>query len=623
MDHAHPGVRHFRRKRFFYRLFLRRSPRNAAVFGFCWNWLWTNLLCGFLLFGGGRLLGYGGPGEQAAAIAAGAILLVLWSYGLQVLGYAYIGMLRRSFGKRRSVILELFCGAGAIFDVIGAPILAVALWKLRRVGSALLALAAAGLIVTQFFHTKPWFPPEPRMAGLLSCWGMFLLLTALALFPDGRKLRIRGFWPLFFVFLYTGMLGNYALRLDRENRELTGEIGVLAGRPVDPESFLERDRSGFPVTSEPLKTLIATQPGEDALPSRNPAAPPSEHAAEAAKFERENPEFVAALEQFLKLEPQPVRHKDSDLIFTITMPELNAFRRASAYLAARLAASAGDRAAVLRYNADLRRLRDWYLADPSLIAFLCAHALEENRLQALAGALAAGTLTDDDLKNIRKDFVNWERESAEAIGDEATAFISVYEFVTRMPKGAESLPEHPYRRLNSLPRLPPHVGVFFRRDLRYALRHYRRILSLPAGLSGREQMQLTEPGKREILSNFHMLSGMMLPAINQVFRITAEMRTRQRLFETAAAIETFRKTYRRLPESLEELTPEFLPELPLDDVDRRTVRYEHGALESRWKFEEPRPFTGYRLSAGNNTPPGERSRRPVTFEVPDPVPVTP
>ncbi|WP_419643943.1 hypothetical protein, partial [Victivallis vadensis] len=48
MSDAQP-LRHYSRKKFFYRLFLRRSPRNAAVFGFGWMLFCLLSLPGFLL----------------------------------------------------------------------------------------------------------------------------------------------------------------------------------------------------------------------------------------------------------------------------------------------------------------------------------------------------------------------------------------------------------------------------------------------------------------------------------------------------------------------------------------------------------------------------------------------
>lgn len=58
-------------------------------------------------------------------------------------------------------------------------------------------------------------------------------------------------------------------------------------------------------------------------------------------------------------------------------------------------------------------------------------------------------------------------------------------------------------------------------------------------------------------------------------------RTFCRLARTGIALEEFRRKHGRFPEELEELAPEFLPELPPDPFDGAPLRYRKGPLEFR------------------------------------------
>lgn len=49
--------------------------------------------------------------------------------------------------------------------------------------------------------------------------------------------------------------------------------------------------------------------------------------------------------------------------------------------------------------------------------------------------------------------------------------------------------------------------------------------------------------------------------------------TRVRSVDAVIAIERHRRRHRRLPQSLAELVPEFLPTVPLDQIDGQPLRY--------------------------------------------------
>jgi len=56
---------------------------------------------------------------------------------------------------------------------------------------------------------------------------------------------------------------------------------------------------------------------------------------------------------------------------------------------------------------------------------------------------------------------------------------------------------------------------------------------------------------------------------------------------TACAIERFHLKYKKFPQKLEQLVPEFLPKIPIDPFDGKPLRYFRGKFDMR--YEEPLP----------------------------------
>jgi hypothetical protein len=71
----------------------------------------------------------------------------------------------------------------------------------------------------------------------------------------------------------------------------------------------------------------------------------------------------------------------------------------------------------------------------------------------------------------------------------------------------------------------------------------------------------------------YALPSLLLPATSAVFQAAARIQAVNDLADTAIAIERYRRKHGKLPEKLEELVPEFLPEVPLDPFDGQPLRY--------------------------------------------------
>jgi hypothetical protein len=79
------------------------------------------------------------------------------------------------------------------------------------------------------------------------------------------------------------------------------------------------------------------------------------------------------------------------------------------------------------------------------------------------------------------------------------------------------------------------------------------------------------------LNPYSALTRQLLPAISKAVAKAVRAEQRARLTSTACAVERFYKRHGNYPASLDELVPEFVPEVPIDIMDRKPLRYRRNA----------------------------------------------
>jgi hypothetical protein len=96
-------------------------------------------------------------------------------------------------------------------------------------------------------------------------------------------------------------------------------------------------------------------------------------------------------------------------------------------------------------------------------------------------------------------------------------------------------------------------------------------------------MTLEEIEKQSVSNSKHIYMSSASACINVLKKIT-EMVGWLRSAQTACMIERFRLKYGRLPDKLEQLVPEFLPEVPIDPIDGKKLRYYRGKFKVEYKI---------------------------------------
>ena len=71
----------------------------------------------------------------------------------------------------------------------------------------------------------------------------------------------------------------------------------------------------------------------------------------------------------------------------------------------------------------------------------------------------------------------------------------------------------------------------------------------------------------------HIFTALMMPAANAAFQAGARIDASSQAADAAIAVELFRRKHGKLPTKLDELVPEFLPQLPLDPFDGQPLRF--------------------------------------------------
>jgi len=289
---------------------------------------------------------------------------------------------------------------------------------------------------------------------------------------------------------------------------------------------------------------------------------------ELQKIQRENPLFVKALDEFLKLPLDvPLAHQkpENGLLSSVSMPELSPLRDSARFLALEIIAEAENKPRVREHCRNLTGIRDRMLKNNSLICHLMALAVENIRLDALEAVLAGGTFAKGEFAELVGGPVDWNRYLRYSYGDEAALFKNTMDHI--LSKAAVGGGDKNLVRMKKY--LPIFLHVHFLRDYRFALRTFTNACSIPTTLSGLEKARLAAVDEQEIKRNHYFLSGMLLPALETVYEKDAQTADLRQMVLLGAEVMEYRRKTGKLPRDLT-----FLPHVPSAALDHRPIMYE-------------------------------------------------
>lgn len=576
----------------------RHSARNFMLFSLSWILLLHITMPMLIIHCLPLLLT---PSRLASGSISGIVFLIIVRYlpviaGLVVLILAQFEITRRHFSSE---------------------------WPLLAVGVTFFyCFFASAMVVTPVLikQKRYWYAAvgTTSFCGFLSLWLLDLtssysiqwtlfwisfvaLIVAVGGCRARHPLNLRCLWPLALTAIYVVGLYAYRVKLAHDLQQERRELSELVGQSVELRDFIARESQGLPMDEEPLKTLIASKPGDNAAVMATSGL--DEHLAYVNKMKEDAPDFVAAAEALVKMPVTGIRRDFEGCCWEDNrFPELSALRQVAKYFRSDLVAHCKDRDLVLSRCADLERLRDWVLSEPFLTARLVAIAIEQMYLQALACPLAAGTLTDGDWDRLLTRKPDWGKHLANSFGNEATFFQRTVEYVLK----EKDLPAPWFDTENALLTVsrfqellfpPSAYEIILLCDYRFALRWFRNqhTFLYPGKLTAKQRADLALIEDTSLIYAPYVLSTMLLPALSRIHTKYGEMENQYHLVSIGRAAVAYRRQHGHWPESLDAL-----PETPLDEINRLPFLSEQGEITDVDRNGNTRIINGFRVYARNS-----------------------
>lgn len=576
-------MKHYHRKKFFYKLFLRKSPRNAALFGVS-----LIALLGFMTPGIGFLLMPYTLTQSGACIRLMVYvsIIVIWLYAFIVLKCAYSGILRKKI-PQNSIAFHACSYLSALIYQLGGATLSYILFKQKRyffgltgIFSALCGGISIALIIESTAVTNNF------LIHILLWSQVVLLLITIAGYKDRHKIRYTYLWPFITLMLYMGSLFIYNAHLDKELQTERNRISQLLGHSIELKDFWKEQKNGLQLDEEPLKSLLTAFEKSSFDLYAGDDLSQNERMKKLQQWKSKNPGYVKAIDAFLKHRVEKIGQPyTNDPLMCLMLSELNALRDVARYLSYDISANCDDRKLVLKRNSELEKIRNWLLGDYLLLSKLVAMTIERIRLNAMAYPLKTGVLTVGDWNEILSCSPNWETEFADAMGGEATMMQSLFGAIS---SGDILEKEFGMKEMASWMKfIPLELSIYFKRDHLYGLTELNKQIKLiqnPEKTSCNKETKSAQDNSR-----IYIITSILLPAYSAMHLKPAEMNDCYNLLKTAIKIMAYRNKHGRLPENLN-----FLGKIPVDSVNNQPFRYEHGKIKVMVN-EKPVERFGYRL----------------------------
>jgi|GEM_PF-3020367 len=535
------SLKHYRRKKFFYHLLMRSSPRSGGIFGM--GLVLSAILLKPLLVWG--LIRLHVIGQKFFWLGAVAMLLL-------EMGLIFTGAMFTAGSQRDWRIGNFITGNFWRRHVHQVLMLAAAILLLVLAGGYWLAQLAVLLLTVLFFV----FAPEKRR----------------------RKLKKAAFIP---VLLCASMIvGVHALVILHEEA-IRAKIMLLAkatGLGVRREGLIELEQQGVPVEREPLKTLLTSFRRDD-----NGGYSDSDSSAEATRklveYRKRHPRFISALEKFTMLAPRYIGHRIPSKVGDTEL-YTEAFRAGTAYCAWLIQTAAGDREAIRAANLRLQNLRDWMLNSQFLYEHLAGNGIENIRIQALAGSLPTAKWSRAEFRELLGEPPHWQGVFLRSRASETLMF---EEIITPFIIGIFG--DDPKNRVPER-LLPDAWRLYFLADWINLLdRQFEaiRVLSVKE-LDDRPEEQRIKA--MEMPNRGYFISELLSPASASEWRSYVRTEDRRRMAELACEVMDFYRRQGKLPADLS-----FLPDTPGSRLDHHKIEIVTGELPG----DEDRSCYGFLL----------------------------
>ena len=570
------ALKHYKRKKFFYRFFMRKSPRSGAMFGLAWMICFGTILplvpAVFLNIVPEKLdscvvkfvLQWG------TGILFFAVCLLIYAYGFLTFAKNFYTILRNDLKK--SSYWKLPVAIGAVFREVAGFLLFIIAIKKRRWAALIFLAGSFTCAIAGFFYF------DSSLQKWLSIFFGQSLLLLCAIGGSGReKKSCRSFVlpvVLILTFLFLFYIANISIEyiMNKKLDALAVATGWHAGRDISARTLKKRFFWSRKLNYELAERFV----GIGIKIDLDQYETPEEAGKILAELRKKYAEDFKIIDKILAIEPKNITYGFDDFsIMTLLLPKLNSFRVATQLRVLEMRAEAKDKTLVSKCNQDILKCREWCFHHETLIGQLVAAAIDCIRMDAVSYAMACGVYSKEEIYKLIGEMPDWKKQFADslawdsALAEEAVGFVEKKSGGNIMETGI-AVNRRAYW-IFCQKYAPLLIKLNLKRDHLYAVTHYLKIAELfyRDDLSGLEKKKYALPDKAFFNRNYFMLSSFVIPSFGGCLLRVDRITDRRQMALIAAGVMEYRKQNGKLPEDLS-----FLPQVPLAKLDHKPLMYE-------------------------------------------------
>ena len=567
-------LKHYKRKKFFYRFFMRKSPRSGAMFGLAWMicfgailplapWLFLQMVpqakydfntADIILL-------------LTAAVLFFTVCLLIYAYGFLTFAKNFYTILRNDLKKSRFWKIPAFISA-VWYELAGILLLPIVIKKKRWAGLLFILLSFV-------FGFLGYMLDAPMQKWWCFHFGVpYMLFCAIGASCKKGEFQRKAAYPLFGFVLFGIILLASDFYFHTQIQSRQRELAKVTQCGIGAADWQKRNASGYSINKEPVKSFCKVDMKIDMEKYQTPEEA-KKYLAELRKTQADK--FIAT-EKLLELKPQRIAYNwvaPGETVADMLLPDLRCFLTAAHLRILEIRANGADKNVVARCNQDLLQFRKWCLHNETLIGKLVAGAIDVRRLNVLSYAMASGAYSKEEMTKLIGDAPDWSRQFSETFASEHAI---QEDFVNRLKNVSEKdIQDLQLRRSVKtfwkfyLKYAPLFEKMNLKRDYLFTLNYYLKINSLlyRDDLSALEKKKLAYRDY-DLLETENFISSMIAtPSLDMVLVRIDRIRDARQMALLAAEVMEYSKQHGKLPEDLS-----FLPQIPLAKLDHRPLMYE-------------------------------------------------
>ena len=561
-------LKYYKRKKFFYRFFMRKSPRSGAMFGLAWMiffgailpispWIFFKITPDWVSDSDSN-----GIVWLLVPMLFFSTCLLIYAYGFLTFAQNFYTIMRNDLKKSRWWKFPAIVGAFS-WELAGMFMLPTVLQK-RFWGALIMLVGSFG------FCFAGYMLDAPMQKWWCFHFGVpFMLFCAIGASCKKGEFQRKAAYPLF-VFALFGIIllaSDFYFYTQIQSRQR--ELAQVTQCGIGAADWQKRNESGYSINKEPLKSFCKINMEIDMEKYQTP----TDAQKFLAELRKTHTDKFVAIDRLLELKPQRISYnwvKPGEPVAAMLLPDLQCFRTAARLRNLEILANAKDKALVAKCNQDLLKFREWCLHNETLIGKLVAVAMESLRLDALSYAIASGVYSKDEIVNLIDDAPDWGKQFSEPFASENALTEDCLEALKNESGDSITTDIKPFWRLYQK-FAPLFIRMNLKRDHLFTLNHYLKIRELLSrnDLSGIEKAKLAKLNKDYLWCECFVASMMAIPDLYGVFLRIDRIRNTRQMTLLAAEVMEYRKQHGILPDDLT-----FLPEIPLSKLDHKPLMYE-------------------------------------------------